>query len=88
MEIVIQFPESIFVMSTVDEEIGHDILESPIMVDMHECVLDSIFRDIEKNPYLIRNAPIAYLMFTEEIGSYDSILRKNDWGISLKCDIF
>jgi hypothetical protein len=27
-------------------------------------------------------------MFTEEIGLYTSILRKDDWRIPLKCDIF
>ena len=88
MEIALQFRQPIFVMSAIDEEVGCDILEPTIMMNMHKCVLDSIFRDMEENSCLICNVSIGYLMFAEEIGLYISILRKDDWRIPLKCDIF
>jgi hypothetical protein len=88
MDIALQFRQPVFVMSAIDEEVGCDILEPTIMMNMHKCVLDNIFRNLEKNPCLIRNTSIGYLMFAEEIGLYIPILRKDDWRIPLKCDIF
>jgi hypothetical protein len=85
---VAELSHPIFVVCPIDEEIGTDILESPVMLDMEKCRLDSRFLQSEKYTCLIGDSRILELMSTEEIGLYISFCREDHWSIPLHRYIF
>jgi hypothetical protein len=77
---------------SIDEEIGTDILESPVMLDMEKCRLDGRFLQSEKYTCLIGDSRILELMSTEEVGLYMPLFREDHWSTTLyryilKCQI-
>ncbi len=75
-------------MSSVDEEIRSDILESSEVSDSHECGSYLIFGESEKNPCREGKSSILDLMISSEICLDISSIQIEKRGVTTPCDHF
>lgn len=73
-QVFFEFPESCFIMSSVDQKILRQILHTTMMIYMYQRFLDYFITDSYIPSYLIGDACIFYLMFSEKIRCYFSFL--------------
>jgi hypothetical protein len=93
LDIFAELSHSRLVVSSVDEEIGSEVLESPWVINLPECLLDDSCIDSEQYSSIVGNTSIGYLMISEKVGHHCSLSckqyrRSSIVRDSLKCWIF
>ena len=87
-QVFFEFPESCFIMSSFDQKILRQILHTTMMIYMYQCFLDYFITDSYIPSYLIGDACIFYLVFSEKIRCYFSFFRKYDFRVFLSSNCF
>ena len=80
-----EFLHPVFIVCSINQKIGEEILEATLMIHRDKCMLYNIYWSSEKKSCLIRNTSIGELMLSDEICSDFSFFWENNRRVIFLC---